>query len=350
MKKIRTQLLTAFLASAVFLVAVSLYVNFFVGRLSSAIYETTLLKRATDDIAIHSLSIVNVLTLLLLETDLEKLPAIKAEYEYYMDHFHHAIGTLENSKKFEKYIVAIDKQHRNFMVETKKLAEAFNNRFEKENTLKNITNIQKAAEIREKINNSKLEEQYYLYKIKNIFVEINTNTAHVAKDIDDSLNELLKESDRQRSVSFIVIFLSFVFGGAVVFVISKKIVGSVEGMVLVVKKAAAGDFSQRVNIKSKDEIGYLSQVFNQMLDFIQKSLDEIKKKDEQLNKINLELDKKVTERTAELEELKNNLEKTVEERTKQLQKKVDELERFQELTVGRELKMIELKKEMEKLK
>jgi len=44
------------------------------------------------------------------------------------------------------------------------------------------------------------------------------------------------------------------------------------------------------------------------------------------------------------------LEEQVKERTKELQEKVEELERFHRLAVGRELKMIELKKEIEKLK
>ena len=53
---------------------------------------------------------------------------------------------------------------------------------------------------------------------------------------------------------------------------------------------------------------------------------------------------------SELKRFQRQLEEKVEERTKQLKEKVEELERFNSLAVGRELKMIELKQEIEKLK
>ncbi|MCK5306009.1 MAG: hypothetical protein KAJ66_02665 [Candidatus Omnitrophica bacterium] len=57
----------------------------------------------------------------------------------------------------------------------------------------------------------------------------------------------------------------------------------------------------------------------------------------------------VEEKTRGLEELKSKLEIKVKERTKELEDKVRELEKFSRLTVGRELKMMELKKKMEEL-
>lgn len=52
----------------------------------------------------------------------------------------------------------------------------------------------------------------------------------------------------------------------------------------------------------------------------------------------------------EIKSLHESLEKKVKERTKELQERVVELERFHKLTVGRELKMLELKKEIARLK
>jgi len=62
------------------------------------------------------------------------------------------------------------------------------------------------------------------------------------------------------------------------------------------------------------------------------------------------LEIKVKARTMELEELTQGLEEQVKERTKELQVKVEELEKFNKLVVGRELKMVELKEEIAKLK
>ena len=51
-----------------------------------------------------------------------------------------------------------------------------------------------------------------------------------------------------------------------------------------------------------------------------------------------------------LKELQYEMETKVEERTKELQGKIEEMEKFQKLAVGRELKMVELKEEIKKLK
>jgi hypothetical protein len=78
---------------------------------------------------------------------------------------------------------------------------------------------------------------------------------------------------------------------------------------------------------------------------------------EEIEEMRKGLEIKVKARTKELEELAQTLEEKVKERTKELQektielqKRVVELEEFHKLTVGREIKMIELKEEIERLK
>jgi|GEM_PF-3811510 len=65
------------------------------------------------------------------------------------------------------------------------------------------------------------------------------------------------------------------------------------------------------------------------------------------------LEAEVTERTKEIEEYNLALKRENEERhlvTNELIKKIDELEKWQRVTVGREVRMAEIKKEVEKLK
>ena len=84
--------------------------------------------------------------------------------------------------------------------------------------------------------------------------------------------------------------------------------------------------------------------------------DEFKKKIVELEKTKSDLEEakkvleiKVQARTRELTELIERQEEIIKERTKELQEKIEELEKFQKIAVGRELKMIELKKKIEEL-
>lgn len=110
-----------------------------------------------------------------------------------------------------------------------------------------------------------------------------------------------------------------------------------------VEKVKKGNLEVEVPIGSKTEIGELAATFNEMI-------KELKNSRESLEEAKTVLEIKVQARTKELRELAESLDEKVKERTKDLQEKIEELERFQRLTVGRELRMIELKEEIKKLK
>ncbi len=82
---------------------------------------------------------------------------------------------------------------------------------------------------------------------------------------------------------------------------------------------------------------------------VKKRTKELEEAKTSLEEAKTVLEIKVKARTKELEELAKGLDEKVKERTKELQERVNELERFRKLTVGRELKMMELKKEIKKL-
>lgn len=87
----------------------------------------------------------------------------------------------------------------------------------------------------------------------------------------------------------------------------------------------------RANVKSGDELGELSRN-------LEKTGRELKESRKELEKYSKELEKQVKERTDEVEKSK-----------KELETKVTELEKFTKLAVGRELKMVELKKRIKEL-
>jgi len=77
---------------------------------------------------------------------------------------------------------------------------------------------------------------------------------------------------------------------------------------------------------------------------------KLKEREGEIEEVKNVLEIRVKARTKELRELTKSLNKQVQQRTEDLQEKVRELERFQKLSVGRELKMVELKKEIKRLK
>jgi hypothetical protein len=78
--------------------------------------------------------------------------------------------------------------------------------------------------------------------------------------------------------------------------------------------------------------------------------EELERAKINLEEINSVLGVRVRARTRELEKLNQTLEEKVTARTNDLEAKIKDLETFQRLTVGRELKMIELKQEIERLR
>lgn len=128
-----------------------------------------------------------------------------------------------------------------------------------------------------------------------------------------------------------------------------------------------GNLDFKIEAESRDEIGELSMHFNSMTQQLKETMmalekakttleirvqartSELKKTTEALEEARATLEVKVLARTIELEELTKNLEEQVKQRTQELREKVKELEKFQKFAVGREMKMVELKKEIKTL-
>jgi methyl-accepting chemotaxis protein len=141
--------------------------------------------------------------------------------------------------------------------------------------------------------------------------------------------------------------ISIALGGLILiililFTILRRIIDPLREMRVVCEEIAKGNLNIKMEVKSKTEIGELADTFNEMIKDLEKSHSAL----EESKKI---LEIKVAARTKELKDLVEQREMVIKERTKELQKKIEELERFHRFVVGRELKMIELKKEIKKL-
>ena len=153
-----------------------------------------------------------------------------------------------------------------------------------------------------------------------------------------------KEEARAALIGSISIASGIIIVAFLVFVlILRTIVGPLREMMTACEEVRKGNLEVKIPARSRIEIGELATTFNEMI----KDLRESQAALEESKKV---LEIKVAARTRQLKELAEQREKIIEEKTKELRERVEELEKFQRLTVGRELKMVELKEEIKKLK
>jgi HAMP domain-containing protein len=124
------------------------------------------------------------------------------------------------------------------------------------------------------------------------------------------------------------------------FLLSQKVVKPLKNLSITSKRVARGDFKAKAIVYSSDEFGDLAENFNKMTEEL-----EVAKKTMEEERDILEI--KVNARTKELNQINEKLEEEVQSRTEQMKKKLVELEKMGKLMVGRELKMIELKKALQ---
>ncbi|MCX5725937.1 MAG: HAMP domain-containing protein [Candidatus Saganbacteria bacterium] len=139
---------------------------------------------------------------------------------------------------------------------------------------------------------------------------------------------------------FSVITLIVILLGIVLLILSMRylLILPLRKFVNATRVIASGDLTGRAEIESDDEIGELAGAFNSMV------LD--------LKSAKENLEGRVAGGTGELQksfEASKKIRNQLEEANKRLEGKVGELEGFQDLAVGRELKMAELEKEVNSL-
>lgn len=154
----------------------------------------------------------------------------------------------------------------------------------------------------------------------------------------------LREFEKEIFLFSLLFFIIIIFCVSLLsFYFSRGLTRPLRQLIKGAEIIGAGNLEHRIKVKSKDELGELGMKFNKMTEDLERAQRVCMRSREGL-------EVEVASRTKKLRELANSLDEQVQTRTKELQDRIDELERFHRLTVGRELKMIELKKNLDKAK
>ena len=144
-----------------------------------------------------------------------------------------------------------------------------------------------------------------------------------------SLEKTISETQRQfllGSIITVSVIISTLF-----LLIRITVINPIKELQKGMEIIGAGSLDQRIKIQRRDEIGELASGFNEMAKKLQERTEALRQE-----KVNLE--KKVKQRTKEVEKSK-----------KELQERIEQMEKFHKLAVDRELKMVELKKNIREL-
>lgn len=129
--------------------------------------------------------------------------------------------------------------------------------------------------------------------------------------------------------SILLLFSLFLF---IAFSMFRIIIKPIQLLHQSIENVSKGQFNQKITVDSSNEIGDLARIFNLMIDRLSSYYDDLEK----------EVEKKTADIVAEAE--------TRKAAEKKLEATVDELQRMNKFMTDRELRMVELKKEIEVLK
>jgi len=148
------------------------------------------------------------------------------------------------------------------------------------------------------INSNIVEGKVYHLAKKFIYTGIEWGWIHIGLSTESYNNASSEMRLRAIYLSLATILLSFL----VTFLFARKLTKPISDLALMAKRIESGDLSARVNIRSNDELGMLSESFNKMTDAVSKSQET--------------LENKVLERTNELAKTNTKLKSEIEERKK----------------------------------
>ena len=246
----------------------------------------------------------------------------------------------------------IGKKGQAFVVDRKGNLLAYSDisRILKGENLKNLPEVMKFINGRQDTHNNEFSVLMGIQGKNVVTKHANLGTPDWAVVVELPISEAFETIIYQFVFTVIIVIFTIILTVAMGFFLSKRITHPIINLRDAAEKIRQGDLNTRIDIRSDDEIGQLASSFNQMTSKLQESygilekkvqertkeLEEIKRK---LETINIDLEDKVQERTAELEKLKSGLEQQVAQRTEELNRKLSELEHMNILIARREEKI-----------
>ncbi|MEK6672274.1 MAG: ATP-binding protein [Nitrospirota bacterium] len=142
----------------------------------------------------------------------------------------------------------------------------------------------------------------------------NTISGHLEKirHAADKMREEIKSKrnaliNRSQIVIFSTIFLTIVLSLIIFIVLIRGITGPINSLIKGIQRIASGDFSQKVEFRTKDEIGFMAEAFNGMAERLSTMIDEKDRLLRTLQGFNLELERRVKDATDKLRLSQENM-------------------------------------------
>lgn len=194
---------------------------------------------------------------------------------------------------------------------------------------------------------------------------IDSEADHVVRQLNTIIHQV--ETDQQANITWaknfrfyinatlaVVLVIAIAICFALMFYVFKNFIRPLQRLLDVIRSIKDGNSSARAVVYSNDEIGQLCATFNEMTNNLQetnRALEhDVALKTAELKAEKDSLEKKVSLRTQELNILKDELEVRIAEKTNELQQRLAELERINTFMTGREIRMIDLKRDNERLR
>ena len=119
------------------------------------------------------------------------------------------------------------------------------------------------------------------------------------------IDEIVEPINQMKTRLFFVFCFIFSISALIALIYSKIILNPIKNLIKATEKVIRGDFNISINSKRNDEIGKLTNIFNDMIYRIKNYMEELRISNSSLEEINFTLEKKVEERTHQLELLSN---------------------------------------------